>query len=44
MRGTAVVAYVVLFLQPSPTPQDTPIRSVRVSLEAKPDAKVWGGD
>jgi len=40
MRGTAVIACVALFLQPSPTPQDTPIRSVRVSLEAKPDAQV----
>jgi hypothetical protein len=40
MRGAVVLACVSIFLQPSPQPQDTPIRSVRVSLKAKPDTKV----
>ena len=40
MRGAVVLACVSIFLQPSLQPQDTPIRSVRVSLKAKPDAKV----
>ena len=40
MKGAVVLACVSIFLQPSLQTQDTPIRSVRVSLKAKPDAKV----
>ena len=40
MRGVVVLACVSIFLQPSLSPQDTPIRSVRVSLKAKPHTKV----
>ena len=40
MRGAVLLACVSIFIQPSLRPQDTSIRSVRVSLKAKPDAKV----
>lgn len=40
MRGAFVLACVSIFLQPSLRAQDTPVRNVRVSLKAKPDAKM----